>query len=95
MAGTEERSETPGPKWEILRWFSDNPIYGLVCLVIAVVSLIATFYFGLASLKTRDLSVYVHPIRTIIVRSGRTSDLHILYKGQPVSTDVTASGVLE
>jgi hypothetical protein len=46
--------------------------------------------FYVAASKARELSFYVNPTTTTIVRSGQSSDLHVLYKGQPVSTDVTA-----
>jgi hypothetical protein len=82
------RPETP--KNRTLEWFSENPALGLIGFVVGVVSLTATFYFGLVSLKTRDLSFTVNPTKTTIVKAGQSSDLHVLYKGQSVSTDVTA-----
>jgi hypothetical protein len=73
-----------------LEWFSRNPIFGLIGFVVGVVSLLATVYFGVTALKSRDLSLTVNPTKTTIVRAGQSSDLHVLYKGQSVSTDVTA-----
>jgi len=35
------------------------------------------------------LSYAVNPTKTSIVKSGQSSDLHVLYKGQEVSADVT------
>lgn len=78
------------PKGGVLRWFANNPVVGLVSFVIAVISLALTIYFGVASFRSRELSFYVNPTKTTIVKSGQSSDLHVLYKGQSVSTDVTA-----
>jgi hypothetical protein len=92
-----DESQETGPKsemstvlWGVLSWFAANPLVGFVSFVVGIVSLAATFYFGVESLHKRDLRLYVSPVRTLIARSGRTSDLRVLYKGQLVSTDVTA-----
>jgi len=77
------------PKNRTLEWFSKNPVFGLIGFLIGIVSLAATVYFGWASLKSRDLSLTVNPTRTTIVKAGQSSDLHVLYKGQSVATDVT------
>jgi hypothetical protein len=74
----------------LLRWFAANPLVGLVSFLIGFVSLGATVYFGLQSLKSRDLSLYLNPTKTTIVKSGQASDLHVLYRGQPITADVTA-----
>jgi hypothetical protein len=78
------------PRNRTLEWFSRNPVFGLVGFLVGVVSLGATVYFGLEALKSRDLSLLVNPAKTTIVKAGQSSDLHVLYKGQSVSTDVTA-----
>jgi hypothetical protein len=78
------------PKNRVLDWFAKNPTFGLVSFVLTIVSLAATVYFGIAALKGRDLSLTVNPTKTTIVKAGQSSDLHVLYKGQGVSTDVTA-----
>src|ERR1039457_6070411 len=77
------------PRNRTLEWFSKNPVFGLIGLLVGVVSLIATVYFGWISVKDRDLSLTVNPTSTTIVKAGQSSDLHILYKGQSVATDVT------
>ena len=84
---------TGGPerhKDRVLDWFAKNPTFGLVSFVLTIVSLAATVYFGIAALKGRDLSLTVNPAKTTIVKAGQSSDLHVLYKGQSISTDVTA-----
>jgi len=95
-----EPSEPPGPppsalepkkaKNRTLDWFSRNPVFGLMGFIVGIVSLTATVYFGIAALKSRDLSLTVNPTKTTLVKAGQSSDLHVLYKGQSVLTDVTA-----
>jgi hypothetical protein len=78
----------------VIRWFANNLFIGLVASIASIVSLPVAIYFGVGSGRYRELSMFVNPVRTIIVRSGRSSDLHVLYRGQPVSTDVTALQVV-
>src|ERR1019366_2226123 len=77
-------------KGKITQWFNQNPLVGPVTFALGVLSLAATIFFGLTAFKNRELSLYVNPSKTTIVKSGQSSDLHILYKGKDVSTDVTA-----
>jgi hypothetical protein len=86
-------SETPNSstKGAVLQWLSRNPeLAVLIGLVIGVAGLGATLVLGVLPLKARKLSFYVPEVRTTIVRAGRASDLHVIYKGQPVTSDVTA-----
>src|ERR1035441_2585974 len=80
----------PKPKGKITQWFNQHPLVGPVTFAVGVLSLAATIFFGVAGFKTRDLSLYENPSKTTIVKSGQSSDLHILYRGKDVSTDVTA-----
>jgi hypothetical protein len=80
----------PKAKGKILQWFNRNPLVAPVTFAIGILSFVATLYFGFAGFKSRELSLYVNPSKTTIVKSGQSSDLHILYKGKDVSTDVTA-----
>jgi len=59
-------------------------------LGIAASLVAAVVFYVLVESKSRDLSLYINPTKTTIVRSEQTSDLHVLYKGQSVSSDVTA-----
>jgi hypothetical protein len=73
-----------------LEWLARHPMIGLVGFIVGIVSLLATFYFGVSSQRSRKLLYGIYPTETPIVKSGQSSDLHVLYKGQDVSTDVTA-----
>ena len=56
-------------------------------LIAAIPLTLALFFL---SIRSRELSVYINPARTIIAPSGQRSDLHFVYKGHEVTTDVTA-----
>src|ERR1035437_2143220 len=77
-----------------LEWLARHPLVSLTSFAIGVVSLALGIYFGVISLRSRELSYEVNPTRTIVVKSGQSSDLNVLYKGQPVSSDVTAIQVV-
>lgn len=74
----------------LLSWFAANPLVGLVSFLVGLISLGVTVYFGLESLRTRKLSLFVNTTKTTIVKSGQSSDLRVLYRGLPVTSDVTA-----
>jgi hypothetical protein len=82
--------EQPKSKTSILVWFAAHPIVGFVGTVASVLGVVLAVVFYLAAIRTRELSLYVNPAKTTIVKSGQSSDLHILYKGKDVPTDVTA-----
>jgi hypothetical protein len=80
----------PKPKTSILVWFAAHPIVGFVGTIASVLGVAFAAVSYLAAIRTRDLSLYVDPSQTTIVKSGQSSDLHILYKGMDISSDVTA-----
>lgn len=90
-----DRDDTPiverfPRKTGLRRWCADNPYVAVTGTVASVIALPLSLVLYVASIRSRELSVYVNPTRTILVRSGHSSDLHVVYKGQPISTDVTA-----
>jgi hypothetical protein len=81
---------TTKQKTSILGFYEKHPVAGLIGTLASIVGVVLAVVFYLAAIKTRELSLYVNPSKTTIVKSGQTSDLHVLYKGKDVSTDVTA-----
>jgi hypothetical protein len=77
-----------------LEWLARHPLISLTSFVIGVVSLVLGIYFGVISLRSRELSYQVNRTKTAIVKSGQSSDLHILYKGQNIASDVTGLQVV-
>ena len=82
--------ESPERKTFILEWFATHPVVGLIGSIASVLGVLFAGWSYLSTLRTRELTFYVNPAKTTIVKSGQSSDLHVLYKGQSVSTDVTA-----
>ena len=73
-----------------LAFFASHPSIGLIGTVASVAGVFLTVHYYYAALRSRKLTYYVNPATTSIVKSGRSSDLHVLFRGQPVTTDVTA-----
>jgi len=73
-----------------LEWLARNPVIGLAGIVASVIAVPLTMFFGVQSVRNRELLYGIYETKTTIVKSGQSSDLHVLYKGQDVSTDVTA-----
>jgi len=64
---------------------SIDRILGIVGVVLAVVGLVAAWYFYRASLPTRIPTFLVDPVRaTLVDRSDSASDITIFYKGHPI-----------
>jgi hypothetical protein len=74
----------------LLEWFATHPVVGLIGTIASVLGVVLAVVLYLATIRARELSLYVNPPKTTIVKSGQGSDLHILYRGKDVSTDVTA-----
>jgi hypothetical protein len=78
------------PKHGVRHWISRHSQTVGFVLGITASLLAGLVLYWLVESRSRDLSLYVNPTKTTIVKSGQSSDLHVLYKGQSVSTDMTA-----
>lgn len=76
----------------LVRFFS-NPIVGLIGWLATVLSLILTIYFYREGKDVRNLTYYVHPIKTVLVRAGQASRLTTDFDGKRVQGDITAAQV--
>lgn len=82
-------NEDSQPEQGLSQWISRHPkaegfVFGIASSLVA-----AIIFYVLVESRSRDLSLTVNPSKTTIVRAGQSSDLHVLYKGQNVSADVT------
>ncbi|MFQ5796692.1 MAG: hypothetical protein ACE5JP_16815 [Candidatus Bipolaricaulia bacterium] len=59
----------------------------------ALISSILSIYFTLQTQKAPKLTYAVHPIKTVIFRSGELSDLHLFHRGREINSDVTVAQV--
>jgi hypothetical protein len=55
-------------------------------LAVGVIGLL----YAVLTHQTRELAVCINETRTTVVRSGQTTDLQVIDKGQTISTDITA-----
>src|ERR1017187_452947 len=88
--------ESPERKTFILEWFATHPVVGLIGSIASVLGVLFAGWSYLSTLRTRELTFYVNPAKTTIVKSGQSSDLHVLYKGQshccPVRSPIDSTG---
>ncbi len=70
-----------------------NPLR-VISFFVSVVSVILAIYFYNAAQENRELCLYVNPTKTSIVKSGQTSSLSISFKGEKITSDITAIQVV-
>jgi len=90
MSPKENEVATSRRKTGLLRWYAENPVFGFAGSIASLIAIPLAFLFFFISIRTRELTFYVSEAKSSIVKAGQTSDLHVLYKDQPVKTDVTA-----
>lgn len=76
----------------LLRFFS-NPVVGVVSSICSVTGVFLAIYFFVASTQKRELTYFVHPIKTVVARADQSSRLSISVDRVEVSSDVTAAQI--
>lgn len=76
----------------ITRFFS-NPLVGIIGSIASVISLVVGFYFFYEGKRYPDLTFYVSPVRTTVVKSGNTSELQVLFSGKEIQGDISAAQI--
>ena len=66
-----------------------NPVVGIIGSLASTVSLILAVYFYSISIESKELTYYVHPVKSSIVSAKNIRDLDVLYKGQSLARDIT------
>jgi len=74
-----------------LRKFFSNPAVGVIGSVASVIGLILAIYFFLESTRERELTYFVHPVKSIVVRAGEASGLSVTLGGNAIRGNVTAT----
>ena len=72
-----------------IRELFSNPIFGVLSFLFSIVSIILAIIFYLNSQAERELTCFIHPSRTQIVKAGQISELSIKYLDKEIKTDVT------
>ncbi|HEW79214.1 MAG TPA: hypothetical protein ENH34_04515 [Phycisphaerales bacterium] len=79
-------------KRDIVKSFFSNPL-GILSLFIGLIGIVLAIYFHNAARENRKLRLYLNQATNIIVKSGETSNLSVSFKGERVTSDVTARQV--
>ncbi|MCX5669849.1 MAG: hypothetical protein NTU94_00815, partial [Planctomycetota bacterium] len=79
----------PSSHSRVMRFFS-NPLVGMIGTAASVIGLALALIFYLSEQRTRDLTAFVHPIRSNVVRMGQASKLSVKIDDRLVDSDVTA-----
>jgi hypothetical protein len=79
------------PSWWI-RFFS-NPVVGIVGTLASITGVVLAVIFYFQSVRERELTYYVHPVKTIVVKAGQSSKLDVTVDGQGIKSDVTATQI--
>jgi len=81
--------DNPPAHNRVTRFFS-NPLVGMTGTAASVIGVVLALFFYFSGQKTRDLTAFLHPIRTNVVRMGQASNLSIKFEDRQVDSDVTA-----
>lgn len=82
--------DDPPTENRMMRFFSSNPVIGMIGAAASVISIPLALFFFISEQKTRDLTAFVHPVRTSVVRMGQASKLSVKFEDRPIDSDVTA-----
>jgi hypothetical protein len=84
--------DAPTFKTKVLQFFTAHPLLGLIGCFGSLASIIGLPFavFPWLASPQRDLRYIVNPVRTPIVQTAKPSEVSVLYKGRPVSGNVTA-----
>lgn len=82
-----ESEATPG---RIRRFFS-NPAVGVMGSIASVIGVVLAIYFFVESTDQRELTYFVHPVKSIVVRAGEASELSVTLGEAQIKGDVTAA----
>lgn len=78
------------PGSRVLGFFS-NPWIGIVGGLSGIIGLPLAVYFFFAQIQQPGVRYYIRPVRSVLAQAGSSSDVTILYKGQPTGESVTAA----
>ena len=75
-----------------IRRFITNPI-SISSALLNAIAVAAAFYFPMTSETSRDLIYFVHPGKTVVVRTGQSSKISVQLEGETITEDLTASRI--
>lgn len=85
-------SKTKKFRTKMRGWFS-NPWVGLFGTIFSILGVTIAIYIYLSMKTERKLTYYIHPVKAIVLKSGKASCLRVLYDNREIKTDVTTTQV--
>ncbi len=76
-----------------LRGFFSNPWVGVIGSIASVIGVLLAIYFFVGSRRERELTYFVHPVKSIVVRAGEVSELSVSSRGSEIKSDVTTAQI--
>lgn len=73
--------------------FYSNPLVGIIGSFASVLGIFLAIYFYIESKEAAQLTYYVNPIKTILVRAGQVSKLSVNYNNNEIETDIAVAQI--
>jgi hypothetical protein len=73
--------------------FNRHPIAQAISYFVGLLGIGLAVYFYFAGQARPDLTYYIHPARTVVVKAGEASDLTITHRGTVLSGNVSAANI--
>ncbi len=84
--------ETTAKQASFLAFFA-QPIVGIAGSIASIIGIALSIYFFMVSREVPELTYFVHPAKAAVVRSGQTSGLTVMFDGQNLNGDITATQI--
>lgn len=65
----------------------------IVSTIVAIVSVSLAVYYHNKSFKKRELTYYISPTRSIILRQGQSSELRVLHRNEEIQSDISVAQI--
>ena len=73
--------------------FFSNPVVGVLGSIASVIGVVLAVYFYINGLQKRQLTYYVHPVKSIVAAANQASRLSIRLDNKPITGSVTAAQI--
>jgi cellobiose-specific phosphotransferase system component IIC len=77
----------------ILLSFFSNPVVGILGSIASIIGVVLAVYFYVYGLHKRQLTFYVHPVKSIVAASNQASRLSIQLDNEPITGSVTSAQI--
>jgi hypothetical protein len=85
-------SSTAPVSQRIYRWFG-HPVVGIIGFVATIIAIPLSYYFYVKGDHRPDLTYFVYPGKSALVRAREDNAISVAYEGRPVQSDLTSARV--